>query len=362
MDFALQRLKNQYIESDKFTEIEEVVKWMGAIQAQDYQQALWAIGKRMHSTTTIKDIESAIKERKILRTWPMRGTIHFVPAQDAKWMLHLSREKMLAKSRRRREQLELNEEVMTYCVNLFSNTLQGNNRYTRDQMMNLLESSGISTKSQRGYHILWYAAQIGLICHGPMQETQQTFVLLDEWVPNSKTFSRNEAIVELAKRYFTSHGPATIQDFAWWSGLTIKEAKIGIELIKPAIHSINVNKIEYWMNDTTQDSVEHYSNSVHLLPGFDEYLLGYTDRSAVLETKYASRIVPGKNGIFLPTLVINGQVVGTWKRKKKKNMVELKVDPFLEVESMKDKIMDEAKKYSRFIDMPLLSNTIEFIE
>src|SRR5437667_8624903 len=187
---------------------------MGALQAQDYQQSLWAVGLRTQSAT-VADIEQSIAHRKIVRTWPMRGTLHFVPGDDAKWMLSLSASRMLAKGRRRLEQLELDETIMERCKELFSDALKGNGRLSRPNAMQLLEDAGISTRNQRGYHILWYLAQTGLICLGPMQDKQQTFVLLDEWIPHSKALSREESLVELALRYFVSRGPAPVHDFAW---------------------------------------------------------------------------------------------------------------------------------------------------
>jgi hypothetical protein len=360
MDLGLHRLKNQSLYRNKFEKAEDVVKWMGAIQAQDYHQALWAIGVRMQSAAK-QDIEQAIADKKILRTWPMRGTIHFVPALDVKWMVELSAERMLKKSRRIHESLELSEDVMLKCTKLFSDVLQGNKRYTRSQMIDLLEESGINTKNQRGYQILWYTSQIGLICQGPMQEKQQTFVLVDEWVPNAKKRSKNEALVELTKRYFASHGPATIQDFVWWSGLTSKDAKMGIELAKPEIYSQRTNEKEYWMSEKVPNQGEMDVKSINMLPGFDEYLLGYKDRSTALAAEHASKITPGNNGIFLPTLVVDGKVIGTWKRKQKKNSVEITVNLFEKDASVQEQqILEEARKYSKFIDLPLSSSEIDF--
>jgi hypothetical protein len=190
-DSARQRLFNQRIDGEKFEKPEEVVRWLGAIQAQDYLQSLWAIGLRLRSAN-LADIERAIADGKIVRTWPMRGTIHFVPSEDAKWMLKLSASRMIAKDRRRLEQLGLDDEIMERCKELFYDALRGNKRLSRPDMMKLLEDAGISTKNQRGYHILWYISQTGLICLGPIQDKQQTFVLLDEWVPDPRELSREK--------------------------------------------------------------------------------------------------------------------------------------------------------------------------
>ncbi|MGB3632943.1 MAG: winged helix DNA-binding domain-containing protein, partial [Rubrobacteraceae bacterium] len=227
-NIAHRRLLNQRIEGEKFEKPEEAVRWLGAIQAQDYMQSLWAIGLRLGSAT-VADVEQAISDGKILRTWPMRGTIHFVPPEDAKWLLKLSASRMLAKDGHRLQQLELDEEILDRCKDLFYEALDGGRRLSRPDMMSLLENAGISTRSQRGYHILWYLSQSGLICLGPMQDKQQTFVLLDEWAPDSRKLSREDSLAELTRRYFASHGPATVHDFARWAGLTVTETRSGLE-------------------------------------------------------------------------------------------------------------------------------------
>jgi hypothetical protein len=346
------RLFNQRLDGEKFEKPEEAVRWMGALQAQDYQQSLWAIGLRMQSAT-VADIEQAIVDRKIVRTWPMRGTLHFVPGEDAKWMLSLSASRMLTQVRRRQEQLELDKTIMEGCKELFYDALKGNKRLSRPNLMQLLEDSGISTKNQRGYHILWYLSQTGLICLGPMQDKQQTFVLLDEWVPDSRTFSREESLAELARRYFASHGPATIGDFAWWAGLTMADARLGLEGAKGDLLPDQRNGQAYWMTKGAESQRADDPSRVYLLPGFDEHLLGYKDRSAVLAAEHAQRIVPGNNGMFLPTLVVAGQVIGTWKRRLTKKALEITLHPFIPLEVSQESLLEAAQRYSHFLGLSL---------
>ncbi|WMT43177.1 winged helix DNA-binding domain-containing protein [Paenibacillus sp. D2_2] len=259
-------------------------------------------------------------------TWPMRGTIHFVPAEDVKWMLKLLATRTLAKDARRQKQLELNQEIIERVKQMFYDVLCGNKRKTRPQLMQMLEEEGISTKNQRGYHLLWYLSQSGLICQGPREGKQQTFVLLEEWVPSAKEFSMEESIGILAERYFTGHGPATVQDFAWWAGITLSNARQGIEAAKSRLVSDKINGQEYWWAGSLQDGSMEERPSVYLLPGFDEYLLGYKDRSAVLRAEYAPRIIPGNNGMFMPTIVIDGQIAGIWKRSIKSKGIDIEFD------------------------------------
>jgi hypothetical protein len=239
------RLFNLHITGGKLDRTEQVVKKLGALQAQDYHQALWAIGLRSQFST-VTDIEQTIADRKIVLTWPMRGTIHFVPPEDVRWMLKLSALRTLAQDNRRLEQLELNQEIIERCKQIIYDALHGNKRISRPLLMQLLEEAGISTKYQRGYHLLWYLAQTGLICLGPREGKQQTFVLLDEWVPGTKELSINEALALLAERYFTGHGPATVHDFAWWAGITLSDARRGVESARSGLVSEKANGQEYW--------------------------------------------------------------------------------------------------------------------
>lgn len=345
---------NQRIAWGKGMNPHEVIQSLGAMQAQDYAQALWGIGLRTPDADAA-EVERAIADKKILLTWAIRGTLHCVPAADAKWMLRLLTPRILNKSKRRQEQLEIDSKLIARCETLIYRALQDQGRISRPNLMKLLEDAGIDTKNQRGYHLLWHLAQKGFICLGPMEEKQQTFVLLDEWVRNDNELSEEESLRELAKRYFTSHGPATLHDFAWWSGLKISEARQGIEAAQTALCSEKLDGHEYWMSAYSPvASVEQ--SIVRLLPGFDEYLLGYKDRSAVLAAEYASLIVPGNNGVFFPMLVIDGQVAGTWKRTIKKNQVNLAIQPFVKLERYEESIAEAARRYSEFVGIPLESN------
>ena len=350
VNIAGQRLFNQHIEGEKFEKPGEVVRWLGAVQAQDYMQSLWAIGLRMRSATTA-DVEQAISDGEILRTWPMRGTTHFVPPEDARWMLELSASRIIARDKRRQEQLELDEEILERCKVIFYEALEGGRRLSRPDMMALLERAGISTGGQRGYHILWYAAQSGLICLGPMQDKQQTFVLLDEWAPGPRKLSREESLAELARRYFASHGPATVHDFARWAGLTVTETRTGVGVAELVPETIDGD--EYWVDEDATGREASEESDVHLLPGFDEYLIGYKDRGAVLAAEHAHRIVPGNNGIFQPTIVVDGRIVGTWKRKLKKTAIEVTFHPFTQLGDSEDKVVEAARSYGDFIGSPV---------
>lgn len=290
--------------------VEDIVNHLGAMQAQDYPGALWSLGLRLPGST-VSDIEQALTEGSVVRTWPMRGTLHFVPAEDAKWMLKLLTPRIIRGAASRERGLELDDAVFAKGFAVLAKVLSDGKPHLRTDVVAALEAAGINTQDQRGYHILWRASQMGLICLGPMEGKQPTYVLFDAWVPQSRKLTGDEAIAELAKRYFLSHGPATEKDFAGWTGLSLTEARRGIEALGKAFVHETTGDIEYIMPHTLSDIPKP---SLVLLPGFDEYMLGYKDRSAALHVDHSDKIVPGSNGMFLPTIVMDGHVVGTWKR------------------------------------------------
>jgi len=352
IDITHHRLASQQIAPVARNGPGEVVASLGAMQAQDYLGALWAIGLRLPKATET-DIAQAIADRTVVRTWPMRGTLHFVAAADVHWMLKFLTPRIIAGAARRRQQLELDDAIFARCEKVFVRVLQGGNQVARDELLGSLQRARISVTAQRGYHILWRLAQEGLICFGAHQGRQPTFALLDEWAPKIRNWERAEALAELARRYFTSHGPATVHDFVWWSGLKISEARAAIEMAPAYLTSETIDGKVYWMSPN-RPALRPASPSVHLLPGFDEYMLGYQDRSAALDPQHAQKIVPGGNGMFMPTLVINGRVAGTWKRVVKKKMVAITAAPFAPLKKAELRALaPAAERYGQFLNLPV---------
>lgn len=352
MNIALDRLVNQAIAHPTFDQPDDVVAWLGALQAQDYPGSLWTIGLRM-ARATERHVEAAIAARTIVRTWPMRGTLHFVAAQDIRWLLELLAPRMIAQSAGRYRQLELDEVIFARSKEVFAQALQGGQQLTRAEMHQFLTQVNIATAGQRGYHILLRAAQDQLICFGVPRGKQQTFTLLDEWIPPTKKLARDEALAELARRYFSSHGPALLADFVWWSGLTIKEARVGIELAKAQLDHATIDGKNYWFGTALSISKAD-APSLYLLPGFDEFMLGYTDRSASLDAPDAKKIHPGGNGVFSPTIVIDGKVTGTWKRTFKKGAVVIEMVGFRPLNSAEQQAFRAAaQRYGEFLGLPV---------
>lgn len=345
------RLASQGIANPDFEQPGDVVAWLGALQAQDYTGSLWTIGLRM-ATATESLIEQAVADRTIVRTWPMRGTLHFVAAQDVRWLLALLTPRRITQAARRHAQLALVETTFARSKEVFVKALQGGKQCTRDELYQALEQAGISTSGQRGYHLLVRSAQDGLICFGVPRAKEQTFALLDEWLPPTKTLAREEALAELTRRYFTSHGPATLQDLMRWAGITTADAKLGLAAAQPDLTKVTAAGHDYWLAHS-QPPAANAGAASYLLPGFDEYLLGYADRSAMLDPTYAQRICPGGNGVFRPTVVIDGRVVGTWQRTLKRHRVGITLALFNPLtEAQHESLAKEAQRYGAFVGLP----------
>ena len=253
----------------------------------------------------------------------MRGTLHVTLAEDLGWILSLTAERMSRSMATRHRQLEITapdvEKVRELALALLD---QPGGRVTRDELLAAWEQAGQATKAQRGYHLLFLLCLQGTLVQGPMNSeagngNSQFFVSLDDWIKNPRAMDRGEALAELALRYFSSHGPATVNDFQWWSKLTLKDITSGLEGAAAELETIECNGASYYLAPETAELLGGTvagARSVLLLPGFDEYLLGYTDRSAALAPEHAQLTVPGSNGMFKATVVTGGQVAGTWRK------------------------------------------------
>lgn len=346
-----QRLHNQRIAGPGFETAGDVVAWHGAVQAQDYLGALWAVGLRMKQAVE-SEVEQALADRTIVRTWPMRGTLHFVPAEDVRWMLELLTPKVIAGSARRHAELGLDEATFARSREVFARALQGGRQLTRGEMGAALEAAGIATAGQRLYHILWRLGQDGLICFGVRRGKQQTFVLLDEWLPATRHLARDEALAELARRYMTSHGPATDRDFAWWTGLTLGDARAGLALAGPGLVQQEIDGQTYWRAASEMATAEDISTAAWLLPAYDEYTVGYTDRSALLDADGA-RYVEAGHSILVPALVIGGQIAGAWRRTITPRAVEIELNPFAPLSHSDAGLVElAALRYGAFLGLP----------
>jgi len=324
-DISTIRLQNQQISATNFKTVKELVNWMGAMQAQDYNQAKWAIGVRLpHLTET--QIELAFNQGKIFRTHLMRPTWHFVSADDIYWLLELTAKQIKSTTKSRHRDLGLTESDLKKSKDVLVKSLEGNRALTREELSDQLNRAGINTFEQRLPHILMEAEIDGIICSGGISGKNQTYALLAERVPVKKTLPKDEALALLAKKYFTSHGPATLPDFIWWSGLPVSDARKALEMNKAALISGTIGTDTYWFSDSV-DRPSSLPDSVYLLPAFDEYLISYKNRSSAITLENHTKAI-SNNGIFRPVIVVNGQISGLWKRTVKKDTVLIELDHF----------------------------------
>lgn len=330
----------------------ELVARLGAVQAQDYSGTLWALGLRLNAGSRA-DIESAIAERTIVRTWPLRGTLHFVAATDVRWMITLLGPRLVSASAGRNRQLELTQSDFSRSRAILSRALEGGNSLTRAEAFEKLDGGGVSTAGQRGAHILHQLSLEKLLCFGLHRGKQPTFVLFDEWVLHGADLSREESLRKLAEHYFRSHGPARIEDYINWSGLTATDAKFGLKMAESSLQAITVEDREYWMSGDI-GRPDPQPTGGYLLPGFDEFMLGYRDRSAALSPEYADAVCPGGNGMFRATLVLDGQVCGTWKAVANRTRVTISPSLFRPFRSAaSDEFEASRRRYEEFVGLPV---------
>jgi hypothetical protein len=348
---ARRRLLSQRLSAPTFRTPESVVAWLGAIQAQDYLGALWAVGLRMSSGTEAM-VERALKERAIVRTWPLRGTLHFVAAADVRWMLTLLSSRVLARnSKRLWRDFQLDGRVIAKAGKAVERALAGGRQLQRDALYQVLDDAGIDTASQRGLHVVFALAHEGLICFGTREGKQHTFTLLDEWLPATPAWTREESLAELATRYFTSHGPATVQDFGWWSGLTMGDAGEAVALAEGRLEREEIGGRSYWFREPVRTKPDASLRS-WLLPAFDEYTVAYRDRSAVVDPAHR-RLSVGMNGLVNPAIVLDGRVEGTWKRALTSAQAVITLAPFTKLPKAARAALEPAvRRYGTFLGIP----------
>lgn len=311
----------------------ETVHRLTALQAQDAPGAILSVALRTRPRRRA-EVEAAFAAGQIVKSWPMRGTLHLVAAEDLAWMLALTTPRQVAAQAARRAQLELGEADIERARELAIAVLSGGRELGRAALLAAWEQGGLSTAGQRGYHLIVHLAQTGTLCFGPIRDGEHQLVLLPEWVPAPRSPERDESLGELALRYFRGHGPASAKDFGRWAKLVAADVRTALALARPELEPLAVDGVEYLMDPRTPERLRRHRASargVFLLPGFDEYMLGYADRGAALPAEFADRIVPGGNGVFQPTVVADGRVVGTWRRSGRGAVRDLQVTPFTEL-------------------------------
>ena len=320
------RFRNQGLSGSVDHDPGSAVRRLGALQAQDYAACLWAIGVRS-SVQHREEVEKAFALRHIVRSWVLRGTLHVTAAEDLRWMLALIGPRVIRQNAGRNRQLELDEVTFRQSETVIRGALEGGRTCTRAEIKALLAEAGISPAGQRTYHILNRLGLGAVLCFGVPRGKEPTFALVEEWLPPSDEKEREEAVVELARRYFTSRGPASVEDFVWWSGLTLTDARLALDALRGEIERVRVGERDAYWSGTVGDQPPTLALPSHLLPAFDEYVLAYRDRSLILDDA-RHRDVVSRNGIFWPVMVQDGRVVGTWKGTQRSDTLHAILQPF----------------------------------
>jgi len=354
LDITQQRLANQHIGFPGLKKPADVVRWLVAVQAQDYAGAKWALGLRLKRATET-EIEQAFTDGSILRTHLMRPTWHFVTSADIRWLLALTSPRVHSINAHMYRKLELDDTIFKRSNATLAKALRGGQTLTRDELRSVLEREGIAVNGDlRMSYFMMRAELDAIVCSGPRRGKQFTYALLDERVPETKTRARDEALVELARRYFVSRGPATVQDFAKWSGLTVIDGRNGLEGVKRHLQCEIVAERSYWFPTSIPDAGDASPNA-HLLSIYDEYISSYKDRSAMVSESYAAKL-SGLGNALSYIVVIDGQIVGTWKRTITKNSVTIEPNFFKRLTPAERQAVEiAAQRYAQFVGLPLVS-------
>lgn len=351
LEITRQRLANQHLTRPDFQTAAEVVAAQGAVQSQDYAGAKWALAQRMASAVTDTQLDVAFNAGTILRTHVLRPTWHFVAPADIRWMLELSAPRVHAVNAFMYRKLELDDALLRKSNTILRKALEGGKHLTRTELGKILQSKGISTQDgMRLGYIVHYAELTGVICSGPRKGKQFTYALLDERAPNAKAWSRAESLYELTKRYISTRGPVTTQDYAWWSGLTLTDAKKGFELTQSLFQQETIDKQTFSFLNSSPPQVP--SPHVFLLPNYDEYFIGYKDRSAFMHGAHSIRFDPGSVALNAHIIVLDGQIVGGWRRTMTKTEVNIELSLITELSSKEMRaVADAADRFGEFLGL-----------
>ena len=355
LNIAHHRLRNQRLTGPPFEKPEQVVKWLTAVQSQDYAGAKWAIAQRVKETAD-DEIDALFNDGKILRTHVMRPTWHFVMPADIRWMLKLTAPRVNAVSAYYYRKLELDDALFRRSNTAIAKALRGGKQLTRSELAQALKLVRIDAKGVRLAYLILRAELDAVICSGALRGKQFTYALLDERVPKFKTLERDEALAELTKRYFTSHGPALLRDYTWWSGLTMADAKAGIEMAGHELDHTNVDGKTYWFGELAE-TTKTKAPLIHLLPNYDEYLIAYKDRSSSIDPSLHNHLRQRDDDFNAHIIVLNGQVIGGWRRTIEKDKVTINANPLLKLGAAENRALRlAAERYGQFLGKSVVSS------
>ncbi|WP_372594916.1 winged helix DNA-binding domain-containing protein [Actinotalea sp.] len=336
-EVCLLRLVAQHVAGPPLADPVTAARHLLAAQGQDAAGVVRSLAVRSRARSG-QEVLDAYDAGTLVRSWPMRGSLHTVAAEDLGWLQALASGRPRAAAARRRGQLGLEENDVTTAERVSERVAVDG--IVRADLLAAFRSAGLPTDAGRGYHLIVELAQRGRLCLGPLLSGEQAFILADAWIGSPRRLEGEEALAELVQRYLLGHGPATVADLARWAGLPLGSVRSGLAAVRDRLELLEVDGTEYWLDPSVPDRLAtHRADAcrVHLLPGFDEMILGYADRTATVPPEHSERIVPGGNGVFRPTVLVDGIVVGTWRRTR----TGVEVEPF---GTWRPEVQDEVRR------------------
>lgn len=351
VDLAHRRMRNLRLCGPPLASIEEVVRWLGAVQSQDYGPAKWSIGLRAPGVADA-DVDKAFADATILRTHVLRPTWHFVRPADIRWLLALTAPRVHTLNAYYYRQLGLDPDIRQKCHALVAAELAGSGQLTRREIAAALAGAGVATDNFRLTYILMSAELDGVICSGALRGKQHTYALLDERAPDAPQLTRDEALAELTLRYFTSHGPATVKDFRWWSSLTAADVRDGLDAVGARLIHEVFGGVSYWSAEPTRPPAVG-SPTGHLLQAYDEYVVGSSESRYVLDVSGAARMGIRDRAIYNGVVILDSQVIGHWKRTVDRSRVTITAALYASLDDTQTQALREAAdRHGRFLGLP----------
>lgn len=351
IDPCAQRLASQQLIEQRLTKASEIVSLLGAVQAQDYAMSKWALGQRLRGATDAA-IETEINDGAILRTHVLRPTWHYVAPADIRWMLSLTGPRVKAILASYDRQLGIDAAVVRRSQKVMAKALKGGKHLTRAELSDAMEKAGIRTDgTERRSRLVMHAELDALLCSGARRGKQTTYALLEERVPPAKTIERDAALHALASRYFATRGPATVADFAWWSGLTMADARSAIHDLGSMVDEVEIAGRKHWFSGRSTMKVK--SPLARLLPNYDEYFIGLKDRSAIHNTLKESGVDASLDALSGHLVTIDGQIVGGWRQAFKRESVIIRMKPHITLSRIQQRaVQSEVARFSAFVGVP----------
>jgi hypothetical protein len=322
-EVAARRLCVQGLTTKPFPTPEAVVGWLVAMQSQEHAVARWSIGQRM-SDSNVVNVDRALERGSIVRTHVLRPTWHFVLPSDIRWLLDLTAPRVHAASALYYRRSELDPPTLVRTTDLVVKSVAGGNHLTREEIGGRLAAAGIPTDGLRLGYILMYAELTKMICSGAPRGRQRTYALFDERVPPADSKSEDEALAELALRYFTSHGPATVDDLRWWSGLRAREVQRGLSAAREQLESCDVDGRTFWFAPGLT-CPKPRTTAAHLLQGYDEAIIAFRETRAILDAAGLAGKEGAKIAPLLHVVIVDGQLAGRWRRIEKGRSATIEV-------------------------------------